>query len=152
MWEANVLKNSMSSDNTQAAALADSAKLILVNYAWPKEWRDNDGNPGANLGKALADVARRTAYWESPGMPCTRVSVEKSKLVPHQHVNLRVAKNPNYKDRLDTEYVALERKCLADQPEKPTCYVMEGKGRIGLDVTIVPKEEVAAMEAQGWEV
>ncbi|RFU73324.1 hypothetical protein TARUN_8932 [Trichoderma arundinaceum] len=132
----------MSSNNTQAAAPADSAKPILVNHAWPKEWRDNDENPGTNLDKALADVARRTAYWESLGMPCTRVSVEKSKLVPHQHVNLRVAKNLDYKDRLGTEYVALERKCLPDQPEKPTCYVMEGKERIGLDYAPKPPLDI----------
>ncbi|KAL7913143.1 hypothetical protein GGI35DRAFT_491378 [Trichoderma velutinum] len=139
----------MSSDNTQAAAAApaDSANPILVGDAWPEEWRDNRENPGANLETVLADVARRSAYWESLGVPCTRVSVEKSKLEPRQHVDLRLARHSGYKDRIDTEYVALQRKRLPGQLE-----ATKGEEREGPDMAIVPKEEIVVMDAQGWEV
>ncbi|KAL6698547.1 hypothetical protein J3F84DRAFT_345505 [Trichoderma pleuroticola] len=129
----------MSSEKTQAAALADSAKPILVNGALPEEWRDNEENPGTNIDRALADVARRSLYWESRGMPGITVSFEKSKIVPTQYVDPRYVKYTG--DRLDTEYITLQRKSLPDQPEKPTCYVMEGKERVGIDFVIVPKEE-----------
>ncbi|KAK0766579.1 hypothetical protein N5P37_000304 [Trichoderma harzianum] len=141
-----------SSDKTQATAPDDPAKPILVNGEWSEEWKDDPENPGANIAKALADAERRSAYWESRGMPGIRLSVDKTKIVPIQYPN----PNPLYLkqtgDRLDTNYITMKRKSRPGQPEKPTCYVIEDGERVGVDYVIVPEEEVAAREAQGWEV
>lgn len=149
--EANVLENSMSSsDKTQATAPDDPAKPILVNGEWPEEWKDDPENPGANMAKMLADVERRSTYWESLGVPCARVSADKSTLVPIQCASPETAKSSG--NSPDTEYITLTRKSRPGQHNESTCYVIEDGERVGVDYVIVPKEEVAAREAQGWEV
>lgn len=142
----------MSSDNTQTAAQVDSANPLLVDDAWPEGWKDDPENPGANLARVLADVERRPAYWESLGVPGTRVSVEKSKLVPRQYVDWRTAKKSAEMGGPDTEYIALTRQTPPGQHNESTCYVIKDGERVGVDHIIVPKEEVAAREAQVWEV
>ncbi|QYT00982.1 hypothetical protein H0G86_008039 [Trichoderma simmonsii] len=146
-------KRSMSSsDKTQATAPDDPAKPILVNGTWPEEWKDDPENRGANIARALADIERRSAYWESLGVPCARVSADKSKLVPIQYPNPDPLSLKQTGDRLDTQYITLTRKSLPGQHNESTCYVIKDGEEVGVDYVIVPKEEVAAREAQGWEV
>uniref|UniRef100_A0A1Y1MD48 Uncharacterized protein n=1 Tax=Photinus pyralis TaxID=7054 RepID=A0A1Y1MD48_PHOPY len=83
-----------------------------------------------------------------------RVTTDKDgqpQLQSRQWASLETADCTAYKDTcsLDTVYIALTREAPADRPEKPTTYRMRGNIRQGVDMVIVPEEEVAALEAQG---
>ncbi|WYZ35849.1 hypothetical protein EsH8_X_000496 [Colletotrichum jinshuiense] len=123
------------------------------NNVWPKEWKDDNMNTGKNLESFLAHMREREAYYDSIGVPCCRVAKDAhGKMQPRQWVSLQAANSKLLDDNLDTEYVCVSREVPADQVGKSTVYKMVGNLRQGVDVIIIPKEEVAAHEAQGWEV
>ncbi|GKT97715.1 hypothetical protein Ct61P_15565 [Colletotrichum tofieldiae] len=126
---------------------------VSDNTAWPKEWMDDDKNVGDNIEKFLTDVRKREVFHDSFGVPCLRVTADAhNRLQPRQRISLQAAAVASMKDNVDTEYVALSREVPADQLEKPAAYKMVGSSRQGADMTIVPQTEIAALEAQGWEV
>ncbi|KAL7799318.1 hypothetical protein V8C43DRAFT_313362 [Trichoderma afarasin] len=137
-----------SSDKTEATAPDDPAKPILVNGTWPEEWKDDPENSGANIAKALADIERRSAYWESLGVPCARVSADKSKLLPIQCASPETAKSSG--DSPDTNYITMKRKSRPGQPEKPTCYVIEDGERVGVDYVIYAP--VPSLDKNGHDI
>ncbi|KAM4058940.1 hypothetical protein HRG_008183 [Hirsutella rhossiliensis] len=117
---------------------------VSDNEIWPKEWKDDDENPGYNLDKFLADMRRREAYYDSLGVPCSRVTTDthgNTTLQPRQWVSLEAADFTGLEDNLDTEYIALTREVPADQLGKATDYKMVGNSRQGMEMTTVPKAE-----------
>lgn len=163
LWKLSLrIGNSMLGDKTQTTAEADSNAVLNMTEIMkslsesddtdlPKEWRDFEEH---NLDKFLAEVHKEEAGYDSLGIPCSRVVITDShaKLQPRSKVSLQVTECPQIGDNLDTEYIALSREALPDQLEKSTTYKMVGNEQVGVEVRIVPKAEVTALEAQGWEV
>lgn len=145
----------MPADPAAQSTLVEPSRLLSSsgNNVWPKEWKDDNTNPGSNLDKFLADVRKREAYYDSLGVPCRRVATDAhARLQSRQWANLEAADWTGLEDNLDTEYVVLSREVPADQLGKPKVYKMVGNSRQGVDMIIVHKAEVAAHVAQGWEV
>jgi hypothetical protein len=179
--DANFLKAKML-DEVQAAAIPDSSEAIASGVSpapeslapantmadpaptnqgsafddqlWPDEWRDDAPN---NVDSFFAHVRSEEAYWDSLGWPCHRAAPDRSnRLLPRRY--------PNSEDQyvgldINGEYVTLTREVSANQPKNSTnhpqstrFYRMEGNSRLAVDTIIVPREELTALEVQGWKV
>ncbi|KID85529.1 hypothetical protein MAJ_11215, partial [Metarhizium majus ARSEF 297] len=119
-------------------AIGEAIADVSGENIWPEELKEHDENPEDKTDKILEYVRKQHAYYESIGAP-----------FPHVTRAAPAAATP---DSLGTVYIALTREVPAGRPEKPTTYRMRGNIRLGVDMVIVPEEEVAALEAQGWEV
>ncbi|KAK2023797.1 hypothetical protein LX32DRAFT_127681 [Colletotrichum zoysiae] len=133
-------------EDFQALSVSDETAL-------PKEWMD--GEEG-NIDKFLAHRRKLKEFYDSIGVPSpihvTTDAHNRPRLQPRQQVSLQAADDPGMKDDLDTEYVALTREAPAGQLENAASYKMVGDSLQGVELKIVPEAEVAAFEAQGWEV
>ncbi|KAK1980141.1 hypothetical protein LZ30DRAFT_690158 [Colletotrichum cereale] len=143
---------------TVAMSIPDEAfgsLSVSDNTARPKEWMGDDKNVGDNIDRFLTHVRKQEAFYDSLGVPCSRVTTDTDghkRLRPRQWVNPQATDDASKKDNLDTEYVALSREVPADQLEKATAYKMVVSKRQGVEMISVPQAEVAALEAQGWKV
>lgn len=142
--KANLLKDNMLNDETQAAATAGSSEAIASGappapeplapanamadpapanqdgafdfQEWPEEWRDSAENVSE---KFFAYVRSEEAYWDSLGVPWPRVVVApdgSDRLLPRRFVNPR---EQHADINMTTEYVTLTREAPASQPENP---------------------------------
>lgn len=152
----------MPCDETQTTTEAESNAMLnmaemMMSHSesddtdLPKEWRDFEKD---NLDNFLAEMHREEAGYDLLGIPCSRVVTTDThtRLEPRSTVSLQVTECPQIGDNLNTEYVALSREAFPDLLDESTAYKMMGNEEIGVDFKIVPKEEVAALKAQGWEV
>lgn len=67
----------------------------------------------------LADTRKQEAYWDSLGVPWSRVITDtdgKSRIQPTKRASLQAAGFPGLKHNRDTDYIALRREVPADQP------------------------------------
>ncbi|GFP57568.1 hypothetical protein TASIC1_0008040900 [Trichoderma asperellum] len=117
------------------------------NRVWPEEWRDGAENNAENF---FAHVRRQEAYWDSLGVSCHRAAPDGSnRLLPRRFGSLQ---NQHANIDVNTEYVALTREAPAGQPENHAkCsrfYRMVGNSRQAVDMIVVPREEINALEAQ----
>ncbi|KAK2038900.1 hypothetical protein LZ31DRAFT_107253 [Colletotrichum somersetense] len=132
---------------------AFQALSVSDDTPWPKEWMD--GEEG-NIDKFLAHRRKLKAYYDSIAVPffnhVTTDAHNRPGLQPRQQVSLQAADDSRMKDNLDTEFVALTREVPAGQLENAASYKMVGSSWQGVGLKIVTEAEVAAFEAQGWEV
>lgn len=99
------------------------------------------------------DVRDRETFYGSLRVPCRR-AVEGNifSLLPKQWVNINTAMLEATPDKMDTEYVAMLRKCPKGyQPGAFTHVVSEGMD-VFVEYRDVPMDEVSVHEAKGWSL
>lgn len=128
--------------------------------ALPERWGDEPKNPGRGIENLLANMPKLQEKYDSQGVPCRRVTTDGEGTVrvqPRRWVSLQYIDYETAKDVIENEFVTLCREVPEDKRDKPVSHqgvVFKHMGDTPVEKAyiIVPKAEVAALEAQGWEV
>jgi hypothetical protein len=128
--------------------------------ALPIRWEDDPEEPGRSIDRLLTDWPKQEAYYTSQGAKCHRVVTDSSGITrfqPRKWVSFQAAAFENIKDEVNHEYITLSRQVVDGERKKPhpkstILHQMSGDVRQELEMVTVTQEEVAALEAEGWEV
>lgn len=79
------------------------------DFTLPKEWQNDEGEPGDNIKEFVQDWPKYQAYYESLGVPCYRVVEGESRMQPCLLSSLQLETAQSLKHEVDQEFITMFR-------------------------------------------